>query len=382
MNGSIMMAAVIVAVLIFVIGSFCLASRLVGRRGRGTQAKVKPAKKKALPQPKPCAQPPQKRPAVIQPEMYAAAPLQAAPSPVSPLPVSPLPAKPRRGIVEYERATQYTMPENAAPTGSVGGLAFPPVQRQPSGRPLLHLIISGDDDHPDRRIDVAESELPVTIGRGSSDAKGRVITVCEPTVSSQHLRISMSDGVLGVQDLRSTCGTVVSGEGGDAIMLHSGTKRTATNVYDSRFTLALGRLRVDVSVDESALSGMAARCALVMTAQVPGRGVLRFEMDRSFTIGRQNADILLDDLLVSRSHASIRLTVDGQFVITDCGSRNGVINASTGAKIDELVLRKGNRLQLGGCLLCVEDIVRRRYAQPCAVDKTVYVDMLGMLGAL
>ena len=56
--------------------------------------------------------------------------------------------------------------------------------------------------------------------------------------------------------------------------------------------------------------------------------------------------ITIDDPLVSRRHARIRLTADGRAWIADLGSRNGV--RVNGARVtDEVQLRHGDRIRLG-----------------------------------
>lgn len=64
------------------------------------------------------------------------------------------------------------------------------------------------------------------------------------------------------------------------------------------------------------------------------------------TIGRSaDSDIVIDDRLASRSHAQLERE-HGQYVIADCGSRNGTF--VNGQRISErYVLRDGDEIQIG-----------------------------------
>jgi pSer/pThr/pTyr-binding forkhead associated (FHA) protein len=67
--------------------------------------------------------------------------------------------------------------------------------------------------------------------------------------------------------------------------------------------------------------------------------------DGRIRLGRHpDSEIVLDDITVSRRHASIERTADG-YVVTDAGSLNGTyVNQ---ARIDQAVLQHGDELQVG-----------------------------------
>jgi ABC transport system ATP-binding/permease protein len=66
-----------------------------------------------------------------------------------------------------------------------------------------------------------------------------------------------------------------------------------------------------------------------------------------FTIGRSpSSDIVLDDPLVSRRHAELRLLPDGRRQLVDVGSFNGTF--VNGRRIDELVLSRLDMVGIGG----------------------------------
>ncbi|MBS1838492.1 MAG: FHA domain-containing protein [Actinobacteria bacterium] len=64
------------------------------------------------------------------------------------------------------------------------------------------------------------------------------------------------------------------------------------------------------------------------------------------TIGRHpDSGIFLDDVTVSRRHAEIRRTPDGQYLAADAGSLNGTY--LDGERIEEAAMREGAQLQVG-----------------------------------
>jgi pSer/pThr/pTyr-binding forkhead associated (FHA) protein len=67
--------------------------------------------------------------------------------------------------------------------------------------------------------------------------------------------------------------------------------------------------------------------------------------DGRIRLGRHpDSEIVLDDITVSRRHASIERTPDG-YVVTDAGSLNGTyVNQE---RIDQAVLQHGDELQVG-----------------------------------
>jgi pSer/pThr/pTyr-binding forkhead associated (FHA) protein len=67
--------------------------------------------------------------------------------------------------------------------------------------------------------------------------------------------------------------------------------------------------------------------------------------DGTIRLGRHpDSEIMLDDITVSRRHASITRTADG-YVVTDAGSLNGTyVNQE---RIDQTLLHHGDELQVG-----------------------------------
>lgn len=63
-------------------------------------------------------------------------------------------------------------------------------------------------------------------------------------------------------------------------------------------------------------------------------------------IGRHpDSGIFLDDVTVSRRHAEIRRSSEGQYVLTDVGSLNGTY--LDGERVEEALLREGAQVQVG-----------------------------------
>jgi pSer/pThr/pTyr-binding forkhead associated (FHA) protein len=99
--------------------------------------------------------------------------------------------------------------------------------------------------------------------------------------------------------------------------------------------------------------------------QGPGRlGVVRIEEGKepgrvyevrkeSLSIGRsRESDIFLEDLAVSRFHASIVNLGNGNYALRDEGSANGTkVNGQTVNKYQPYTLQEGDKIQLGQTVL-------------------------------
>ncbi|QGN32776.1 FHA domain-containing protein [Microlunatus sp. Gsoil 973] len=97
--------------------------------------------------------------------------------------------------------------------------------------------------------------------------------------------------------------------------------------------------------DESAVNALPKGSALLIVRRGAEAGS-RFLLDtEASTVGRsQDADILLDDISVSRRHAVFTRTEDG-VVVKDVGSLNGTyVNRQM---VDEQLLQPGDEVQIG-----------------------------------
>ena len=396
----------ILAVCAFVVTAFVLVSKLLGPR----REKPAPEKKQRI-KPAPAKQPEESTPAAGYPAQrpaapaFPAAPAQplpdllshrdllpsfhengaagypAAPAPMASPVYSPAPApmqNPAPGRVNYGSATRYV--DISEPEANPVFAALPVQYSSPAVSPsgvVMRLTISGDNGAPTYFVDIHENELPVTIGRGRSDARGKSIVVNETSVSTQHARIGVKKSVLYVHDFSSTCGTVISGEGGEAIVLRNEKKETETNLFADRFALTLGRMNVQVQILDPLTAALRTGCRLTVSASFAGGQPARFSFTDDFSVGRQNADLLLSDPKVSRAHAVVSRSLNGDFIIRDNNSLNGIFTAA-GEQISEAALSKGTVLTLGDTTLRVEQIDRgvpREEAVPTR-PRTVYYDSI------
>ncbi len=97
--------------------------------------------------------------------------------------------------------------------------------------------------------------------------------------------------------------------------------------------------------DVAALDGLPAGSALLVVQRGPSAGS-RFLLDTDeVSAGRHpDSDIFLDDVTVSRRHATFARTPDG-YVVSDVGSLNGTyVNRD---RIDEILLSGGDEVQVG-----------------------------------
>ncbi len=97
--------------------------------------------------------------------------------------------------------------------------------------------------------------------------------------------------------------------------------------------------------ERAAVEALPVGSALLVAHEGPNRGA-RFLLDQdNVTVGRHpDADIFLDDVTVSRQHATFQRLADG-FKVVDAGSLNGTyINND---RVDSIELRTGMELQIG-----------------------------------
>ncbi|MBE6760354.1 MAG: FHA domain-containing protein [Ruminococcaceae bacterium] len=280
-------------------------------------------------------------------------------------------AAPHAGAVPPVNAA---FPANAARHGS----APKGMRGVPDKNMAIRLTITGDNGAPEYFVDVLRSELPVIIGRGRSDARGRSIVVNEPTVSFQHVCLEEKNGVISVRDCRSTCGTVIDGGDGGSVVLKNEAKETSVSLYAGSFTMILGRMKVRAELSEAFRASARVGCRLTVKAICGGAPAGGGTYHGSFSIGRQGVELILRDLMVSRLHAKVQLTVDGRFILRDQGSRNGVFDARSGSRITEAELKNGSVIRVGDTELHVENVVCGipGSEMPPRCPRTVYVDSI------
>ena len=69
----------------------------------------------------------------------------------------------------------------------------------------------------------------------------------------------------------------------------------------------------------------------------------------TYTIGRNDSDVILNDEKVSRKHASITVAGAGQYTITDLASRNGTF--VNGIRLSHRSLRHNDLIRIGSTTL-------------------------------
>ncbi len=99
------------------------------------------------------------------------------------------------------------------------------------------------------------------------------------------------------------------------------------------------------------------RPRVVEILQRDGEVAAGLRMDRlPATIGRAyDCDLMLDDPYVAPHHARIELDESGLPVAVDLGSRNGLVDAATGERVERAVLDAHTTLRIGRTVLRVRD---------------------------
>ena len=165
----------------------------------------------------------------------------------------------------------------------------------------------------------------LTIGRSDAD-----ITLDDDEISRRHAVVRRVGSDLEISDEDSSNGTYVNGQR-----------------VDGRRRLAHGdTIRVGQTTLEVALPGRRALTtddAPTLVVKDGGAAGKRYPIDRERSIGRETADIIVDDAEISRRHASIR-PVEGGLEISDLQSSNGTFV-------------NGNRIN-GGHRLAPGDVIR------------------------
>jgi serine protease Do len=178
------------------------------------------------------------------------------------------------------------------------------------------------------------SEL--VIGRQDAD-----LVLDDTQISRHHAVVRPIEGGLEIEDLGSANGTSVNGVAIDGSQrLHDGD------------VVQVGRVRLTADVvasyrEVTVLAGNPSGAHVVVT-----RGPLAgrcYAVGTELVIGRQDAELLLDDPQVSRRHAVVR-AIDGKLEVEDLGSANGTF--VNGARVDEPQrLGSGDEIAIGPVVL-------------------------------
>lgn len=106
----------------------------------------------------------------------------------------------------------------------------------------------------------------------------------------------------------------------------------------------------------------------------------------SFSIGRSpDSDIFLEDLAVSKQHASIIYQGNGSYALIDEGSANGTkVNGQTINKFQPYPIYEGSKIQLGQTVLVLGNKLFPRYYPPvcprCSFDNSIEISFCANCG--
>jgi len=187
--------------------------------------------------------------------------------------------------------------------------------------------------HPDRVVRLQEGAT--RLGR-SEDCE---VVLSDVGVSRRHARLLVARDEVQVEDLGSGNGTYHQGRRVDRQKLHDGDE-----LIIDPFVLQF-RIRGDTREqnDDPTLDGPLARLDVV---HGPGLSQSSYSIPPTgLTLGRsETRDVVIPDPASSRHHCSI-FYQDGQYILRDMGSANGVfINAY---RVKESILTDGDQIQVG-----------------------------------
>lgn len=168
------------------------------------------------------------------------------------------------------------------------------------------------------------------IGRHDSNP----VHLDDAEVSRKHARLLIDGDTVIIEDLGSNNGTLVGGEEVTRTVLAAGVEAEITPFFLSWRDPAA-----------------AAPAMVVLEGNQKGQ---RFPLvDEALSIGRgEDQDIALDDQGASRSHA-ILVKNDGQWMIRDTGSANGLFINERESR--DAILHSGDTVQIGNTVLRFED---------------------------
>lgn len=125
--------------------------------------------------------------------------------------------------------------------------------------------------------------------------------------------------------------------------IHLGVRGLVSNSAVENSATALEKLSVE---NLAVLEKITSPDAMLFSLRGGSQGSRFLLSSEEATIGRNpKSDIFLNDVTVSRSHASISRSPQGKYVLRDCSSLNGTYVNS--ASINDKVLTDGDEIQLG-----------------------------------
>lgn len=167
---------------------------------------------------------------------------------------------------------------------------------------------------PGPRFDFKAEGNTLRIGRMQYGAD---IEIASPAVSRLHALIEfVPPGQLFLHDQQSTNGTYLNG-----VRVQNATLRTGD-------IISFQKNNPDcwIVVNAPAESHPAETSAFIPIEQLIGPQKNLFELlevKQTVSIGRQDCDIILSNLTISRKHTEVKRLPDGQYLVRDLGSKNG-----------------------------------------------------------
>ncbi len=221
--------------------------------------------------------------------------------------------------------------------------------REIYGEDSSDLVAGGLVVRVDHRSWVLEPDDQVTFGRGSSSD----ITVADPRVSREHLRVERLAGVWTARDLGSNNGTFVDGNQVEYFSIDRPMRLRLGSSKDGRI--------ISVEVEGSPRdvnSGVNSEVVVsdrhpAATATAPASSVRPVSGRSTISIGRaDDNDVVIRDLLASRHHAVLTFRPDGSAELRDLKSSNGTY--LDGTRVKEAVVPLGATILIGDTRLTLE----------------------------
>jgi pSer/pThr/pTyr-binding forkhead associated (FHA) protein len=261
------------------------------------------------------------------------------------------------------KAEEYKTTPKMASAPNIGGAVTSdvpiPVMKSSSPAEIVKLGVQGvaklvveEKGHPPKIYDL--STAPVVIGRAAEVE----IHLDESYISRKHAKISYEDGKFYIEDLHSHIGTTYHGE-----RINRCEMKDSDEFYLGAVKLIFKREAPPPvkppETKESYSSGeatMAINISDLLLLNVEMEGALHSQYEitpKPVVIGRtQDADIRLDNPLISRKHAMIFARA-GKLAIEDLKSNNGTF--VNGKKVEKAEVSMGDEVRLGPYLLRLAD---------------------------
>jgi serine protease Do len=245
-------------------------------------------------------------------------------------------------VIGFRRRRGAGPPRRRAAPAPSSAPAAEPAAAEVDGRPAAKTTIAGATEGLPALVLTdgprAGERLPVSgelsLGRENAD-----VVLDDPEMSRRHAVVRRVDDALEISDTNSANGTFVNGTriDGSRKLTHGDTIRLGTTT---------------LTVDLPAPAGQETDSAPALLVTEGPRAGERFPVAGELSLGRENADVILDDGEVSRRHAVVR-RVDGALEISDSNSANGTfVNDSRIG--DAHRLSDGDVIRLGKTSLKVE----------------------------